>query len=249
MKETLYLSQHHESFPTIIEGNPALIRLDLKAKELAPSAVHTYYLRLPYQISEEGYPSESEMNRLAAQTILIEDAIMEQDLDLYAVGSLMYGGVDTMIYVSEVVYDAKTIFSSIMEMLDIKNYAAGEFIDDNWAFYDQSLYPSIYDFNTIRNRNQCMQLETMINTSHAFPIDFYFAFTQLESAQGFMADINQSFELVSSETDQNGNIIIQLNASMAPTFKNMNIMTQTLIQSSLVHDGEFTGWGVSNLGE
>lgn len=249
MKENLYLSMYHESYPTIIDGHKALIRVDLKAKEVAPLAVHTYYLRLPYDMGLDGIPSETEMTRMSAETVLIEDALMSAEAPISSVGSMMYNGIDTHVYVSEQELDAHQLFDPILETLNIKNYACGAFINDNWSFYDETLYPTIYDHNTIINRNQCMQLETMINTTVAVPIDFYFSFKAIDAAQNFMSEIASTFELVSSETDQNNLIRIQLNATIAPTFKNMNIMTQTLIKASMDHDGDFIGWGVSNLDE
>ncbi len=248
MKETLYISESFESYPTIIDGYKGLIRVDLKAQELKPEAIHTYYLRLPY-IIEDGMdvPDEKELNRLSAQTLMIEEALLKLDKPVYAIGSLMFGKIDTLIYVSEVEMEASELFDEALASIGIKHYAAGAFINDQWSFYQDNLYPSIYDINTINNRNKCRELETLVNPTIAWPIHFTLGFETIEKAQSFLKEISVAFELVNSQWDEMDFKVI-VGASIVPSFQNMNMITQTLIQAANISQGQLLDWQLSEEG-
>ncbi len=245
MKKNLRISDEWEYYPTRINEKLSSNRVDLKALELEPEAKHTYYIRLPYHQDALGLPQASEMERLATQEELIEDELIAANLDLFHVGTMSSDGVLNLFYVSKVKMDFETIVGKIMTTLQIQSFVAGSFYDDHYDLYKTSLYPTIYDFNTINNRNICMQLEALGNKLETKrDTDFYFRFDTIEDGAKFMQSLEDTFSLISSDKDPNGKVIIHIGAQCITTFQNMNALTAQLIHDAQSFNGHFDGWGI-----
>ena len=147
-----------------------------------------------------------------------------------------------LFYVSENEIDWDAITK---EMMTSTHYVSGSFMDDNYALYDTSLFPSIYDFNAIQNRNLCMQLEQNgLNPELPRPIDFYFNFPTQEDATQFIQTLNPKFEIVNGDFSDDGTYILQINLSLPPTFPNMNTLTTQLLKGAQEFNGAFDNWGI-----
>lgn len=241
LRNRITLSDSWEYYPVTLNEDLASIRVDLLAKESLPSAVHTHYIRLGYDTSDNGMPTPDEVTRLNDLEDLIEARLLLIN-DVYHVGTILSQGIMDLFYVSENMLDWASLVKSILPQ---ENHAAASFGNDEFSLYDTSLYPSIYDFNTIQNRNLCMQLEqNAISLELERPIDFYFTFNSKENAERFIQTLNPKFAVVNADVSDENTYIIQINLTLQPTFSNMNVLTAQLMKASLSFDGSFDGWGI-----
>lgn len=235
------LSDSWEYYPVTLNEELATIRVDLLAKETLATAIHTHYIRIGYDTNDLGMPEEEELNRLNAIEDKIEAYLLQKE-DIYHIGTILSQGLMDLFYVSENEIDWDAITK---EMMTSTHYVSGSFMDDNYALYDTSLFPSIYDFNAIQNRNLCMQLEANgINPQIAIPIDFYFQFPTKEDGIAFTQALNPKFEIVNFELSDANEHILQINLALPPSFANLNALTSELLRSALSFNGSFDSWGI-----
>ena len=241
IRTSITLSNSWEYYPVTLNEDLASIRVDLEAKKLLPSAVHTHYVRLGYDASETGMPTPDEVERLNRLEDILEAQLLLTN-DIYHVGTILSQGIMDLFYVSEYSHQWENIVKTI---LPNENHASGSFENDDYALYDTSLYPSIFDFNTIQNRNLCMRLEQNgLNPELPRPIDFYFNFPTQEDATQFIQTLNPKFEIVNGDFSDDGTYILQINLSLPPTFPNMNTLTTQLLKGAQEFNGAFDNWGI-----
>lgn len=241
LRNRITLSDSWEYYPVTLNEDLASIRVDLLAKETLPTAVHTHYIRIGFDTSDNGMPTPDEVNRLNELEDLIEAKLLLAD-DIYHVGTILSQGIMDLFYVSEALIDWKSTVKIILPDL---NHVADTFENDAYSLYDTSLYPSVYDFNTIQNRNLCMQLEqNAMSPEIERPIDFYFTFPLKEQAESFVQTLNPKFEIVNASLSDDQKFILQINLVLPPTFPNMNVLTTQLLKGALEFDGVFDGWGI-----
>lgn len=241
IRNKIILSDSWEYYPVTLNEDLAIIRVDLLAKQTLPEAIHTHYIRIGYDAEENGMPTPDEVLRLNEIEDQIEAKLLNIE-DIYHVGTILSQGIMDLFYVSENTHQwSETVHSFFANI----QHVANSFENDQYSLYDTSLYPSIYDFNTIKNRNLCMQLEqNAISPEIERPIDFYFSFDNKPSVNDFIQTLNPKFEIVNVDESDDHKFILQINLTLPPTFANMNALTAHLLKSVLEFDGQFDGWGI-----
>lgn len=236
------LSDSWEYYPVTLNDAIASIRVDLLAQQTLPTAVHTHYLRLPYRASDNGMPIPEDLDRLSSLEDAIEAHLLLTD-DVYHVGTILSQGVMDLFYVSENMLDWPALCEKV---LGTATHASSSFENDAFSLYETSLYPTVYDFNTIQNRNLCMQLEQSgVALELERPIDFYFTFPTQAQAESFAQTLNPKFEIVNADVSDSHEFILQINLTLPPTFPNMNTLTTQLLKGCLLEEGSFDGWGIT----
>lgn len=154
------MEEHWGVYMTTLDDMPASIVVNLHVEETARSTYsHCHLVRIPLQTADEsGLPEESELEMLHE---LLDAPLAAHDV-LFA-GTVTTAGIRDFIFYTK---DAEepAFYDALQHAYEAKNYRLSiEVIaeEEQWRFYDDILYPNIYEQQYMANDDMTSYLQEL----------------------------------------------------------------------------------------
>ena len=245
----ILFSDSWEFFPCNINNQPFSIRFDLTVRNLDDTvkADYPHILELaiyPNEVTEEGFPTQSEFEVINN----IEDSFSCGPYDIRHIGVITGGSKVRFIFCcnAKALTEGEDMIRALLgDRLHTVKYDYKILPDDNFAYYNNTLAPNIYEQSWIMNRHVCTNLESQGEVFQALrEIDFFCYFASDEHIQNVADElISQGFKEVSREKTEEGDYSLQLTFEGIPNFDWVNEVTANILDLLEDTDGYFDGWG------
>jgi len=229
------------------EGDwPISIRYDMAIGQLEGDALalfpHTVELAIPYiESKENGFPTKSEMERINA----IEDGFSAGAYDVRLIGVLTGANCSRFVFCFGDMDDADDIAKTLMGPFADTEHVAQVLLNNNFKYYLEKIFPTIYEWNHIMNRSVCGNLAQSGDT-FTIPrnIDF-FCYFKSETHMHNVADTlcARGFAKVHADKTEQGDYVLHLTMEGIPALDWINGITDSILDSLEGTDGDFDGWG------
>ncbi|MEL6676583.1 MAG: DUF695 domain-containing protein [Bacteroidota bacterium] len=233
-----------------VEEHPASIMLDLALHTHAPLSDKINFLQLAVDLQA---PNDFGLTTTGEAEVLyiLEDKLSEHILEnlggLYVARNTT-NGQRIFYYYCQTSIDYKSIVEEVMERFADYEYTVKIQRDPSWAFYQQFLFPSKWEYQSILNRRVIEKLEQQgDNLQAAREVEHYFFFPQETHLTKFLEEIKEeNFQILSRKFDD----------QKTPETYSLVISREEKIDASAIDDvviflmqlaekcqGEYDGWG------
>ena len=230
-----------------VDDRPASIYLDMGLKQIAPVQHydHMAYLRVKMNKPRaDGLSSQDEFDQLVALEDHLTPLLRANDLSYFAGRTTANNYRDFYFYTKDPAAFNVAANTAMSAFPDYESQTASR-VDNQWAVYQDFLYPSPRAIQTMQNR-QVLAALAKENDNHDLerPIDHQAVFKDKKSGQAFVAAIQeQGFEIqqISREKLWGGNHIIDIQRDDKPS--QIDDITLGLFDMITELGGEYDGWG------
>ncbi|QIW15961.1 hypothetical protein A4G20_06260 [Pasteurellaceae bacterium RH1A] len=240
------LPQNWQAYMQALDEKPALTRVNMALKDLAPFEGYGYRLQFAVYFKhpqEDGLPTDEEYEHFIALQNLIDEVV--QGLDVIDAGVLTWNGrINFFVY-------AKNI-EGIEEKLVATTKAFGDYKtdcwvdeDSEWEAYLDMLYPNPYALQQMQNNRILMALEEQ-NDQNDKPrnIQHWLYFFDEAKSQAFAEQAQvQGYEVLECETlnDEDGTFYSVSLIHFVPVTQ-IDEITWALMDLAQEFEGEYDGW-------
>ncbi|MEO0469171.1 MAG: DUF695 domain-containing protein [Bacteroidota bacterium] len=233
-----------------IEERPASIMLDLALIESAPVADQTEFVQVAIQLNQ---PNEYGLTTQGEAEVLyvLEDRLAEhmaENLGAVYVGRNTHHGSRTFYFYAKSSVDVDAVVEEVMDSFTDHRYTCEAVSDPEWTFYQQFLYPSHMEYQSILNRRVIEKLEAQgVALSESREVEHFLYFKSessrsvfLERIKGENFQINQQYQS-ETNTELPFKLVLSRKDRMEP--HTIDAVVMFLAQLAEECQGEYDGWG------
>lgn len=188
------MTDNWDSYLCEVDGEPALILVDLGAVAYAPMESFPYlgYVTIELQEPDEnGFPRQREYDLMAALEDSLDTLLADADVAVH-IGSCTTQGRHELIFYARNLSDWRGKVAEAMSAFPSYDWDANGDYEPNWENYLGFLFPGEHDLLTIQNRRLCRQLQEQgDNLEQVRPILHWLDFTGEEAGEAFCAAVRE----------------------------------------------------------
>lgn len=235
-----------------IEDKPASIMVDLALNTDSPIADKAEFIQIAVTLNQ---PNQHGLTTPAeAETLyVLEDRLaehMSKNLHGLYAGRNTHAGRRIFYFYCVSAIDHKGVIEEVMNEFSDHQYTLENFADPDWAFYQQFLYPSQIEYQSILNRRVIEKLkENGVTVSETQEVEHFLYFYSETAREMFLERIhNDNFRVIGKGfTEGSGRppySLVLVREDKVDT-QTIDAVVLYLLQAAELCQGEYDGWGTA----
>ncbi|MEL6651374.1 MAG: DUF695 domain-containing protein [Bacteroidota bacterium] len=235
-----------------IEDKPASIMVDLALKSASPIADKAEFIQISVSLRQ---PNEHGLTTPAeAETLYVmEDRLAEhlaQNLQGVYAGRNTHNGKRIFYFYTASAIDYAGVVAEVMDSFPTHTYELENFVDPEWAFFEQFLFPSQVEYQSILNRRVLEKLkENGLTASDTQEVEHFLYFYSETAREMFLERIAQdNFRVIGkgyTEASARPPYSLVLVREDKMDTQTIDAVVLYLIQAAEHCQGEYDGWGTA----
>lgn len=232
-------------YSTLLEGNPAVVAVDLGLQDIAPAAGYTELVRISLparQTDANGFPVDSELKHMIALEEKLETGARNRGAIL--IGRTTTAGYRNLFFAAG---QGRELEKLVKGQLGNSDYQVAVKKDPSWAFFTNYLLPGPFETNRINNERILTRMEEAGDNLQApRPVEHWFYFREMTN-RSQMANwlIQEGFEVLDSlQVDEKNDLPLQLHVARTeqPVHRHIHELTWQLYTQAAAFNGAYEGW-------